>query len=372
MSIALSQPVPQSVARVKKFGFYAPKTVDSPITVGGKITGLSGGGTWDVSAGSEVTIDSRTISFPLDHSGLIVFVKKCWIGLGKPAVKLRLYFDGSLVDEVDVSEYNVVNKILSVIMITAGEHTIELRVYNPSSSASQFLIGNDGCVDYVYGLAIYDLVETTIYSITLPDYTLIDGGGGDFRYQVGVYVRVVAYRRTTSDAYMNSNRQYLKTYSNDYSSTLGDNVIPAGTDIDNPVNIHLGFAYPSDKVLNITGWVTSDGDVIVLTEIYYQVTLIGNKVTLYNTIANFISNSKGLHYFLVRAVGFPSNTSVQVYLGDDNIESDILVVSSSGGSDVVYVSSPVPNMSYLGLYAGNSAYNIMKACIIVVEVVSIE
>jgi len=359
---------PYNGAKVKKFGFYAPKTANIDKVNGGRRTKTLTS-SFSLNAGSSSEIDSFTWETVLG-GGVFVEFNKVYCARGY--LYLQVIVDGNVEGEVAIpTSQSTIRVVIPNGKVGYGSYTISVKVVNKGSDSDTLYVDetNGSLLEIIYGLIIDQTSETTIASLSLPSYTLIDQGNGDFKYEVGVYVKAQAIRRTTTNANMNSDKIKIKVFNNDYSTILSTTDIPSGNDT-SEINIHLAFKYPSNGILNLTGWVGATGDIVIITHLYYQITLIANQSTAHMTIWNLVSLVKGVHYIKARVVAFTGlQTKVEVGTDDDKLEARIMVYNGSYSSEAVTYLS-MPNMSQLYVYAGLSVE--LKGMISFLDVIVVE
>ncbi len=368
MAINITYPAPQNMAKVKKFGFYAPKTSDIDRVNGGRRTSTFSSAI-TISAGGTYTLDTFTWDTEIG-GGIFTQFNDVYCLHGE--MYLQILVDGNVVAEEPIpTSQSTVRVIADNNAVGSGSHTIEIRLENKGTNDDTLYVKSEGSLlEIIYGLVIKETTETTLKTISLPDYTLIDEGNGSFKYEVGVYVRADAIRRTTTNANMNLNNRYsMVVFSSDYSTKLAYGYIPSGND-ESEIHIHIAIAY--NKEVNITGVVGSSEDIIVITHLYYQITLMANQCTYHTSIWNLVSLAKGVNYIKGRVVAFPGLvTKFEVGTDDNNLENRVIVYSSSYTSEVIAYLN-MPNMSQLYVYAGLSLLSELKGMILFLEVVVIE
>jgi hypothetical protein len=190
--------------------------------------------------------------------------------------------------------------------------------------------GNTVYIDAVYiivGLGLTSTTETTILTATLdPTYdTYAVDVAGNFTYKVGVRCWVVGNRKTTASAVIRTN---LPNVVNGYSS------LSAGNDYGNTVVLFVATGdYASS--FSVSGYVGASGDIIIVVEVYAQVTLrgiiadSGGASSYWMLVINEVGNAR---FFSVH--GSIDGSSLAVRLNIAKRASVINLYASSTGSTV--------------------------------------
>jgi len=213
-------------------------------------------------------------------------------------------------------------------------YTININAYNSTA-------GDTTAVSQVSINAGFGLTSTTavnILTITLgtnDTYTL--NVNGNFVYQVGIRWWAKGNRKTTANATIQSN---LVSEIQGYYSPSANN------DTDNNVFLQLRTGNYATS-FTISGNVGASGDVIIITEIYAQITLRGN---ITDSLGNYsywgiLVKEKGIGVLSVRIVSIDgNNTRVDVYAITQN------------GSLGLYLPSASTDESYTNtMFASNDA-----------------
>jgi len=179
-------------------------------------------------------------------------------------------------------------------------YTININAYN--STAGDTTAVSQVSINAGFGLT--STTSTTILTITLGNndtYTL--SVNGNFGYQVGIRWWAKGNRKTTASATIQSN--LVSEIQGAYSPT-------ANNDTDNNVFLTLRTGNYATS-FTISGNVGATGDVIIITEIYAQITLRGNNPDSLGNYGNWelLIKEKGMMVITARnaATDFNNNAS---------------------------------------------------------------
>jgi hypothetical protein len=229
--------------------------------------------------------------------------------------------------------------------------TIKVDVRNLSSTSTL-----TASVTKCYIIAGYALTSTTpvdILSVTLDpnnDVYRLDVRG-NFTYRVGIRWWVKGNRKTTATADITSD---LPTNVNGYSN------LDAGDDGDSEVVLRIGTGDYSTS-FTIKGNVGADGDIIIITSIYCQITLRDSQVVV---------SESGVMYVVTRHVVVFQNTDMYIRVVGIN---NIVVWRSSYGGDLVAIPPPLAigegyetavYVSLGGDWHGNSIFLLVNVVVI--------
>lgn len=322
MSLTITTPQPQDITRKKYFYFDA---VNKTTTDRLGIKAFTKSDTTAVSTTSTTRVTLKTYTY--DTTG----------GLTPRKIRVRVYGRGASgyfylrIDGVDVASGSTISGTTTVLVIdyvgdiSPGSHTITIDAYTSSTA-------NPAYVDKVYiidAVAITSTTSVTVGSFSFdPSSEYVLSYSGDFKFEVGIRLKVVGYRKTTSTSSLKINNNDL------VQTTLG-----SGDDGDSVTGINLGFlTLPlSTTTITLTGNVGASGDILWIISLIVQVTLRGNQVDSYGTSNawTFIIRERGIGGFSCRFVslsGMTHSMGLKVITKDGNKYE---WVSGSGGDIIV-------------------------------------
>jgi hypothetical protein len=219
--------------------------------------------------------------------------------------------------------------------ISAGaSHTIKIDGY-VSGTATLY-------VSYVYGIVGFGITSTTSINIASLDsndiYTLISSG--NFAFKLGIRIWVSGNRKTTATSTITTNST---------NQIQGLNNLGAGNDGGN-ISSLLRTTLDYLNNLTISGYVGASGDVLIITNLYIQITLRGINADKYNLKTNwiFVINEIGLIHINSRHVSIDGSSQAVSYYNVSQIEYRALYTSSSASD--VSVFNIITNNNDVGAY----------------------
>jgi len=299
-------PIPYA-AKVKYFGFFAPEkwNVD-------RISGYYNKDTTQVSTSSTTRTNFKTYTPTFNVSGLVRVRVYAHIGSSSYVGYVYLNIDGTDVASNSTSATTSTLLIDYVGSVSSGAHTIKVDGYMSNSLTSLSI----DTVVIVQGAGFNSTTTTTAFSSSLESYSLYDGGGGDFKYSVGVAYKIVYHRKTTASYTFNVN-----------------GVAPQWADlsvVDDGDNTVTGYGEaPYQSTLAITGSVGASGNCVIILNMYVQVTLRSNQSTSHCSNCRFVSFAKGFHYIYGKAYAIDVASYMYVNRDDPSLSNYFIATSVS-------------------------------------------
>lgn len=234
---------------------------------------------------------------------------------------VRLLIDGVEVASVTLSPSPTTDTVVIDYVgdITAGSHTLEVQEDLLASLGSS--VTDSAYLDIVNGLGTTSTTEETIISTALPSYRL--ELRGEWKFEVGVRVKVEYNRKATQPITLKINGQELQNYDN--------------TAVDDGVGTVTGYGTgPLADPVVISGLVGAGGDAVIIVHAYIQITLRGNQdsVLVGNINQNLIKEDK-YSVFLITMVGrsLDGASRIQV-VRSYTLQGYVTQYSSTSGIDV--------------------------------------
>jgi hypothetical protein len=329
VSVRLGFQLPKEVAKVKYFFFDTKDRRGIERGIGGTYIADTTEVTITLDPSARATFKEYTFTTKLANKARV----RVYITNEYP-VTVYVNLNGTDVASVTVTTTNTAPTLVMDEYIDVPQNTkitLKIDIKNGSTTESK-----TATVSKCYVIVGYALTSTTpvdILTVTLDpqnDTYKLDVRG-NFVYRVGVRWWVKGNRKTTATA----------SITGDLPNTIyGVNNLGANDDGDSEVILRIGTGDLASS-FTIRGNVGADGDIIIITGVYCQVTLRRNITDSYNLyIWNVLIRERGLLLLNGRAVSITANvTSIEV--NAITLSGRAKVLASSTGTDVIYNSPPV-------------------------------